>query len=209
MAAGLAWNPNQDWRLSTNLDAVLSQSDASAFKDADYVEGSFGYAYRPVDNDRLNALLKYSYFYDLPGLDQISSVTGAAGGPKQRSHIVSADINYNVVPWLTLGAKYGVRVGEVNYNRLGDATWRKSSAHLAVGRADVHIVKNWDATLEGRALAMPEADTVDYGSVITVNRHVGDNFKVGLGYNFGRFSDDLRDLVMDDQGVHLNLVGKY
>jgi hypothetical protein len=42
-----------------------------------------------------------------------------------------------------------------------------------------------------------------------VYRHVGNNFKVGVGYNFGRFSDDLRDLKMDDRGVFLNMVGKF
>jgi hypothetical protein len=32
--------------------------------------------------------------------------------------------------------------------------------------------------------------------------------KLGIGYNFGAFSDDLRDLVHDDHGVFINLVGK-
>ena len=29
------------------------------------------------------------------------------------------------------------------------------------------------------------------------------------GYNFGSFSDDLRDLTLDDRGVFLNMVGKF
>jgi hypothetical protein len=32
---------------------------------------------------------------------------------------------------------------------------------------------------------------------------------VGVGYNFGRFSDDLRDLTLDDEGVFFNAVGKF
>jgi len=32
---------------------------------------------------------------------------------------------------------------------------------------------------------------------------------VGAGYNFGRFSDDLRDLTLDDKGPFLNIVGKF
>jgi hypothetical protein len=50
---------------------------------------------------------------------------------------------------------------------------------------------------------MPEAGTTDYGALTALYRHVGDNFKVGLGYNFGSFSDDLRDLTLDDEGVIL------
>nr|WP_234827237.1 hypothetical protein [Sinorhizobium meliloti] len=56
---------------------------------------------------------------------------------------------------------------------------------------------------------MPEADTTDYGALAAVYRHVGENFKVGVGYNFGRFSDDLRDLTLNDEGVFLNMVGKF
>jgi hypothetical protein len=32
---------------------------------------------------------------------------------------------------------------------------------------------------------------------------------VGVGYNFGKFSDDLTDLTQDDQGLFLNLVAKF
>jgi len=208
-AASLGWNTNQDWRMSANIDAVLSHSEHSAFRDGDYIEASVGYAYRPTDNDRLNALFKYSYLYDLPGADQVSAVTGSQNGPKQRSVILAADANYDLLPWLTVGAKYGFRVGEVSNDRTEPSQWQKSSAHLAIARADLHVIKNWDATLEGRALAMPEAETVDYGTLVAVNRHVGEHMKVGLGYNFGRFSDDLRDLVWDDQGLNVNVVGKY
>jgi hypothetical protein len=90
-----------------------------------------------------------------------------------------------------------------------DAKWQRSSAHLGIVRADLHIVRKWDLLLEGRVLHMPEADTTDFGALAAVYRHVGDNFKLGVGYNFGRFSDDLRDLTLDDQGVFLNAIGKF
>ena len=177
---------------------------------------TLGYAYRPVDNDRLNALFKYPWVYDLPGNDQVSAVTGDRFGPLQRSHILSADFTYDLVPWLSVGGKYGFRIGEVRYRERTasgasgfDGGWQRSSAHLGIVRSDLHIVRNWDALIEGRVLAMPEADTVDYGALVAIYRHVGDNFKVGVGYNFGRFSDDLRDLTLDDRGVFLNVVGKF
>jgi hypothetical protein len=49
----------------------------------------------------------------------------------------------------------------------------------------------------------PEAGTIDWGAFTALYRHVGDNLKVGVGYNFGSFSDDLRDLTLDDEGVFL------
>ncbi|MEK1891200.1 MAG: hypothetical protein AAAB35_27270 [Phyllobacterium sp.] len=172
-----------------------------------------GYAYRPVTNDRLNALFKYTWLYDLPGSDQVSAVTGDEYGPAQRSNILSADFTYDLFPWISVGAKYGFRYGEVR-ERLEDdieafADWQTSSAHLGILRTDLHIVKKWDALLEGRVMYMAEADTTDLGVLTAVYRHVGKNFKVGVGYNFGNFSDDLRDLTFNDRGAFLNVVGKF
>ena len=217
LAGALSWKTNPDWRAMVSLDAVLSdtQSDVTSYQDTDYVETSFGYAYRPVDNDRLNALFKYSWLYDMPGNGQLSSgATNTLYAPAQRSHILSADFTYDLVPWLSVGGKYGFRIGEVKYRtdddrNAFDKEWQKSSAHLGIVRADLHIVKKWDALLEGRVMYMPEAGTTDFGAVTALYRHVGENFKVGVGYNFGKFSDDLRDLTMDDRGVFLNLVGKF
>ncbi|WP_159588013.1 TonB-dependent receptor [Chelativorans xinjiangense] len=216
LAAALGWKTNPNWRLLAHVDAVLSdsQSEQTTIRNTDYVETSIGYAYRPVENDRLNALFKYTWLYDLPGNNQvISSATDEYYAPAQRSHILSADLAYDLMPWLTVGGKYGFRIGEVRY-RIGDGTdfeeeWQRSSAHLGILRADLHVVKRWDLLLEGRIMHMPEADTTDYGALVAVYRHVGDNFKVGVGYNFGIFSDDLRDLTLDDQGAFLNLIGKF
>ncbi|MDZ5696773.1 TonB-dependent receptor, partial [Chelativorans sp. M5D2P16] len=216
-AAGLGWKTSPDWRLLAHVDAVVSDTKSSEvfFADTDYVEASLGYAYRPVDNDRLNALFKYTWLYDLPGNRQvISGATGDSHAPAQRSHILSADVSYDLVPWLTIGGKYGFRISEVKY-RTGHGShtafeeeWQKSSAHLGILRADLHLIKKWDLLVEGRLMHIPDVDT-EYGALAALYRHVGNNFKVGVGYNFGRFSDDLRDLTLDDQGVFLNVVGKF
>ncbi len=181
----------------TNQTSVLS---------GDYVEASIGYAYQPVSHDRLNALFKYTFLYDLPGPNQVT-VAGTALGPSQRSHIVSAAVSYELNQYLTIGGKYGFRFGEIETNR-GSNIFLPSSAHTGIMRADIHIVKNWDVLLEGRVLHTPEIKTTNFGFLTSVHRHVGDNFKVGVGYNFGRLSDDLGDLIYDDGGVFANIVGK-
>jgi hypothetical protein len=43
--------------------------------------------------------------------------------------------------------------------------------------------------------------------LLTVSRYVGEHVKVGLGYNFADFSDDLTDLNYDHKGFFLNLTG--
>jgi len=70
-------------------------------------------------------------------------------------------------------------------------------------------VKEWDAMAEGRALWSPTTGTTDYGFVAAIYRQLGDNFKIGLGYNFGDFSDDISHINHDNHGVFLNLIGKF
>ncbi|WP_295813482.1 TonB-dependent receptor [uncultured Nitratireductor sp.] len=213
VSAGASMDHEGYGRVLGSVDAVISQTPNGTYYNGDYIEGSLGYAYRPTDNDMLNALFRYTYLYNLPGNDQISSISRSTNGPLQRSHIVSADLTYDLLPWLSLGGKYGMRMGEIRRrntdgsNAMG--SWEKSSAHLGILRADLHVVKNWDAMLEGRAFYLPEIESMDYGALAALYRHVGNNFKVGAGYNFGRFSDDLRDLTLDDRGAFLNVVGKF
>src|SRR5690606_39206352 len=109
IAAGLGWKANEDWRVMGNIDTLMSdtQSEETFFANTDYIEASLGYAYRPVNHDRLNALFKYTWLYDLPGNDQvISTATGDLNAPGQRSHILSADITYELTHWLSVGGKY-------------------------------------------------------------------------------------------------------
>ena len=197
---------SDDWRLIANLDAVVSDASDSTL-DGNYVESSLGFAYRPAKNDRFNALFKYTFLYDLPGIDQVT-VNGTTVGPSQISHIMSVDGTYDLTEIVSIGGKYGFRIGETR-PRDGSSNWETGSAHLGILRADLHIVKNWDALIEGRVLFTPESDSADSGALLAVHRHLGENFKLGIGYNFGRFSDDMRDLTHDDGGVFINAIGKF
>lgn len=129
-------------------------------------------------------------------------------GPAQHSHILSADVNYDLTPHITLGAKYGFRIGEVSHTR-SPSDFVTSSAHLGILRADIELIEDWSLLLEQRALHQPETRMLDLGTLVAVRYDFNENVSLGVGYNFGRFSDDLRDLTYDDQGVFLNLTAKY
>jgi hypothetical protein len=66
----------------------------------------------------------------------------------------------------------------------------------------------WDAMIEGRLLDLPDAQDRREGMLLGMYRHIGNNIKVGVGYNFTDFSDDLTDLDYNSQGVFVNFVGK-
>ncbi|MGB0843413.1 MAG: hypothetical protein ACPGVN_01565 [Alphaproteobacteria bacterium] len=202
--AGLTFNPN--WRMQAKLNVVMSQANGN-FKDGDFIEGSVGFAYRPTKNDNLNALFSYRGYYDLPSSQQVTS-TGANANYKQRSHIVSADVIYQMTKNLSIGAKYGLKFGETTSSRNTD-DWQASTVQLGVLRADWHVVRDWDATVEVRALHQSQIGSTRVGALATIYRHFGKNLKVGVGYNFSDISDDLTNLNAGSQGVFINAVTKF
>ncbi|MDE2383507.1 MAG: TonB-dependent receptor [Alphaproteobacteria bacterium] len=206
LQVGLGAKMSKDWRALANLDVVWSNANDST-KDSAYISGVIGAAYRPAKSDRLNALFKYNFLYDNPGAGQVT-VDGTTSSPAQMSHILSADATYQLTQKLALGGKYGFRIGEIKDRSLG-ADWTFSEAHLGIIRLDYHIVNEWDAMAEGRALWSPTSGTTDYGFVAAIYRELGDNFKIGIGYNFGDFSDDISHIAHDNHGVFINLIGKF
>ncbi len=208
LAAGtVSTKLTDDWRLLGTAGALISNSDQSSLLDGSYIDAKLGLAYRPVANDRLTALAKYQFLYDLPGPQQVTA-NGTVLGPAQRSHVFSADVSYDINKRVTLGAKYGLRLGEVSTTRAANE-FTPSGAQLAVVRADFHVLKKWDAMLDVRMLRTSETRTTRYGSMVALYHHLGEHMKVGVGYNFASFSDDLTDLTYDDQGVFINAVGKF
>ncbi len=63
--------------------------------------------------------------------------------------------------------------------------------------------------VEYRWLEVPEARSTRSGFLVSVDREIARNFKLGVGYNFTDFSDDLTDLDYEFRGVFVNAVGKY
>jgi hypothetical protein len=60
-----------------------------------------------------------------------------------------------------------------------------------------------------RTLDVSSASDRKTGALVGVYRHLGDNFKLGVGYNFTDFSDDLTNLSSKNRGVFVNAVGKF
>ncbi len=87
--------------------------------------------------------------------------------------------------------------------------WVDNDAILAVVNARYNLVHHWDVLLEARTLNLDDAGLSDTGVLGAVYRHFGNNAKVGVGYNFSNFSDDLTDLSRNDEGLFLNVIAKF
>lgn len=198
-----------DWKAIARLDLSLSDSSRGSEYDGEYIESALGYAYRPVDNDKLNLLFKYTYLYDLAAAEQLTPSENGTVDYAQRSHVLAVDATYDLTPKWTIGGKYAYRLGELRYSRDDSADWFSSEGQLLILRGDWHVVKEWDATLEWRYRSENAANDSRHGLLGAVYRHVNQNVKLGVGYNGTEFNDDVTDLDYDANGWFINLVGKY
>ena len=204
--AGYSNQVAEDWRMLMSVDALYSESAEDDFRDGEYVRANLGYAYRPIDNERFNMLLGYSYLRDLPGVDQVGS-DGTDEQPLQISHVLSVAGNYDLNEEFTLGAKLGYRSSEIA-DRGTDAFTDNTAALLAL-RLDWHVIHEWDVMGEGRVLHTEETGTTETGAVVGVYRQMNENLSVGMAYEWGSVSDDATDIEYDGQGLMLNIVGKF
>jgi flagellar motor protein MotB len=194
-----------DWRVVGRFNHSDSESSQGQFYDGGFTEAVLGYAWRPVHHDRINALAKYTYFYNVPTTDQWTPQNTAAQFV-QKSHVGALDVGYDLLAWWTVGGKYAYRLGQVSLDR-ENPEFFDNTAHLYVLRTDLRFRQAWEVLVELRMLDMPDLDERRSGALAAVFLRLNRNFKVGAGYNFTDFSDDLTDLSFDHKGVFINVVG--
>jgi hypothetical protein len=194
-----------DWRVLGKLNHSASDSSLGEFYDGGYTEAVVGYAYRPVRNDRLSALTKYTYFYNVPTTDQVASQNTAAEFI-QKSHIAALDLSYDVTTDWSIGGKYAYRLGQVSLDR-EQPVFFDNAAQLVVLRADWRFSEGWESLAEVRTLDFQDVSQRRSGALGAIYRYIGEHLKVGAGYNFTDFSDDLTDLSYDHQGAFVNVIG--
>ena len=152
----------------------------------------------------MNVLLKYRFLHDKYG-QEIDGLNER--GPKQVSHVFSIDGEYDLNDHWTVGAKASFRNSKTAAQT--STVYADNDAWLAVVNARYHVVHNWDMLFELRQLTTVQAGTSETGDLAAAYRHFGNNMKLGVGYNFGIFLDDLTDLTQDDKGIFVNLVAKF
>lgn len=204
VVANANYRISEEARFLFNLDAARTEANGVSFKDGTLVDASIGYAYRPIENERLNVLARYRYFLDDVGQEVDGVFTD---GPVQESHVVSLEGNYDIDPQWTIGGKFGGRWTE-SADMAGDPMV-SNDAVLAAVNARYHALHEWDILLEARYLNLLDAGSSEISALGAVYKQIGDHTQVGVGYNFGSFSSDLTDLTFNDQGMFINLVASF
>lgn len=195
---------SESFRIAARLNYSKTEDDLLSAAGAEFAEGNLGFAWRPFDSTRWALLGRYTYLYDVSALPQIGDTIAFYD---QRSQVLSFEGIYKPNTDWEFAGKFARREGEVRFGRLS-GQWADSSATFAAGQARWLFADDWSALAEYRWLGVQDGGDRQ-GGLLGVDRDLGNHFRIGLGYNFTEFSDDLTDFDYDHRGWFLNIVGWY
>lgn len=199
----LFYKINDDWRIAGRVNFGDTKDALDPVANARFIESNLGFSYRPALDDRWNLLGKLTYLYDVNSLGQ-DGLTDY----DQRSKVASFEGIYRANAAWEFAGKVARREGDARLSRnTGD--WFDSTANFGSVQARFQTHYKWDALAEYRFLDVQQDDSLRKGWLIGVDRHVSENFRVGLGYNFTSFSDNLTIIDFDQKGWFLNINGTY
>ncbi len=195
---------SESFRVAARVNYSKTEDDLLAEAGAKFAEGNFGFAWRPVDSAKWAVVGRYTYLYDVSSLPQIGDNVAFFD---QRSQILALEGVYKPNQRWEYAAKLARREGEVRFGRLA-GQWADSGATFAAGQVRYAFADRWYSLAEYRWLGVEDGGDRE-GILLGVDRDLGNNFRVGVGYNFTEFSDDLTDFDYDHKGWFLNVVGWY
>ncbi len=198
----LFFKVNDDWRIAARANYADTQDDLNSAAGAKLAEANVGFAWRPHDSTRWAGFGKYTYLYDVATLGQEGGNTY-----DQRSQVLALEGIVQLGNRWELAGKLASRMGDYRVGR-GTGAWLDSRTDFAAAQARYHLIAKWEGLAEYRWLKVRDGGD-RRGWLMGLDRQIGENFKVGVGYNFTDFSDDLTDLRHDNKGWFLNLAGYY
>jgi hypothetical protein len=202
---------DEEWTLFAKADLLESKSSLGTYYDGNYKDFTLGLAFRPIDRDWWNAILKVSYFEMLPSAGKVDALD-LTPEYRQRKLQVNLDNSFQLTNRFELGVKFGYAQRQLQFNRLKTGKWFDSDVLLGVVRLDVKIAKTWYAFGEYRSLMLLSSSDQNLdGMLVGVYKEIlSDNrLRMGVGYNFSNFSDDLSDTKYDAKGWFFNVTAGF
>lgn len=167
-----------------------------------FKEFGLGVAYRPVYMDKLNVLTNYSYIEDL-GTEIQSKKDG-----ELKAHILSLEGIYQLTNKLDVSLKYALRNEKERINR-SSGLYVESRKNLFALKTSYDIIYNYEIFAEYHILKDEKSDNTEDGIVLGLYKDFNTNVKVGVGYNFTNYDDNLKVLDYNSNGWFINIIGKF
>ena len=155
-----------------------------------------------------NALTRYSYLKNIANDAQFNNTLFSGITTDETSHVFAIDLAYDLYRWLGVVEKFAYKNSILNTNLTNEIILHNL---LMVHRLNFHITRKWDIAAEYRGLwQLDAAKTLKHGPLLEVDRELYDYVRLGLGYNFTDFDDDLRKSnQLRSHGPFVRLTGKF
>ncbi|MGL4904204.1 MAG: hypothetical protein ACRC34_01710, partial [Cetobacterium sp.] len=153
-----------------------------------YLEASLGLAYRPIDNDRLNYLSRYTMILD----------SDSRGAKDFSAYIGEVETIYSFSNALDISLKNGYRREYDTY---------LNELYLLGVKANYRVLDSWEVFGQYQMLLDRANEDLLNGAIFGVYKNVHRNMKFGGGYNFSGFKDSLGEQDYRSDGWFLNIVG--
>ncbi|WP_261803283.1 DUF11 domain-containing protein [Variovorax sp. PAMC26660] len=217
-SAGFGYKLDRSWSLLAR--SVMSDSEGqgtNAGNERHLSRHQIGLAYRPVDTDSWNALMRYERRSErvvgtgsstgaLDGGSVFGSGYGNASLPGTTSaDIVSAHFNYNPRPGTVVNGRYAAKWSRADDGLLKSTYW----AHLLQARYTQDINKDWDFGVQA-GLLYGKDGALQKTVGVEVGYQVMKDLWVSAGYNFVGLKD--RDLTANEytsKGAYIRLRFKF
>ncbi|MEG0390436.1 hypothetical protein [Cetobacterium sp.] len=153
-----------------------------------YLESSVGLAYRPIYNDNLNFLSRYSVI-----LDKDTKLFKDFS-----AYILEFETVYTYNDTLDISLKNGYRREKNTY--LNDL-------YMLGFKANYTVMHSWEVYGQYQWLIDRANEDVLNGAIFGIYKNLDKNMKLGGGYNFSGFKDSLNEEDYKTSGWFLNIIG--
>ncbi len=204
----LQYQITEDWGFLSYFNygdtkQYLTNNDSSRF-----LEWNSGFSYRPIKNDKLNLLARYTYLKDVAPGQQYDNAYDNGYQCDDSAHILATDVAYDVNRYFGLVQKLAYKRSTL-LTSYDDTV--AVNTFLTASRINFHVTRKWDLALEYRILGQSYAlETLKQGALVEIDREIYEYVRLGVGYNFTDFSDDLRDAnSFKSNGPFVRMTGKF
>ena len=197
----VSYKLTDSFRIISSFDYLVSKdrrTDQTIQKD---IELEIGFAYRPVKHNRFNWLGKYIY------IENQDDTGRSIDRTYEKKHILMTEAAYKLNAKWTVGSKIGYKKDTYQYQASNNINITNEVLFYGL-RAEYQIIKEWDLLIEYRGLHDLTSNDFRQGAVVGIYRSFGNNFKAGVGYNFSKIDDDLRNDSLVTKGWFINFTGK-
>jgi uncharacterized repeat protein (TIGR01451 family) len=192
----------QDLTLQARYRYSDTENRDSGATEARIEDSSLGLAFRPVANDRFNALARYSHVND-----QGPVPAGVLAGSSSPMDIVSFESVFAVTPRVEWLGKAAFRLQK---DRVAGFDAGTSKTFLTIQRFNFVLWKALELGAEYRLLTESATESRRQGVLTQLSWRLIKMMRLGVGYNFTDFSDN--EYSRNDYSVHgwfFRVQGRY